>query len=122
MGCQGGVFTHGTGRGGESIYGRQFDDEWNRGVIHHTKEGLLSMANRGPNTQSSHSFITTAATSWLDNKHVVFGRVTRGMDVVLKMEAVGSRSGDPEEAVVGAIWRATSSIDWRCRLVEMLLC
>jgi len=100
--CQGGDFTNGDGRGGESIFGRVFPDEWGRGVIHHTQPGLLSMANRGPNTQSSQFFITTAQTPWLDGKHVVFGRVVRGMDVVKAMEAFGSGGGQPSEAVVVA--------------------
>lgn len=98
--CQAGDFTNGNGRGGESIFGRTFPDEWERGVIHHTKAGLLSMANRGPNTQSSQFFITVAETHWLDNKHVVFGRVSRGMEVVHHIETLGSRSGEPSETVV----------------------
>jgi len=98
--CQGGDLTSGDGRGGESIYGRMFADEWEKGVIHHTQAGLLSMANRGQNTQSSQFFITTAQTSWLDGKHVVFGKVTRGMDIVHAIEEVGSRSGHPAHKVV----------------------
>eukprot|EP00442_Polarella_glacialis_P036388 CAMPEP_0115056660 /NCGR_PEP_ID=MMETSP0227-20121206/5316_1 /TAXON_ID=89957 /ORGANISM="Polarella glacialis, Strain CCMP 1383" /LENGTH=388 /DNA_ID=CAMNT_0002441357 /DNA_START=58 /DNA_END=1225 /DNA_ORIENTATION=- len=91
--CQGGDFTHGNGRGGESIYGATFKDEWEHGVIHHTEPGLLSMANRGPNTQGSQFFITLAETHWLDDKHVVFGRVLHGMEIVRAMESQGSRSG-----------------------------
>jgi len=97
--CQGGDITRGNGMGGESIYGSTFEDEWEKGVIKHTEPGLLSMANRGKNTQSSQFFITTQATSWLDNKHVVFGRVVGGMDVVRKMEAQGSGGGSPAKAV-----------------------
>jgi len=98
--CQAGDFTSGDGRGGESIYGGMFADEWEHGVVHHTEPGLLSMANRGRDTNGSQFFITVAATPWLDGKHVVFGRVVRGMDVVKAMEAVGSRGGQPSERVV----------------------
>lgn len=98
--CQGGDFTHASGRGGESIYGATFRDEWEHGVVHHTEPGLLSMANRGSNTNGSQFFITLAPTSWLDNRHVVFGRVVHGMEVVLEMEKVGSRSGTPSVSVV----------------------
>jgi cyclophilin family peptidyl-prolyl cis-trans isomerase len=81
--CQGGDFTNHNGTGGKSIYGNKFADE--NFQLKHTEPGLLSMANAGPNT--------TVITSWLDGKHVVFGKVTDGMDVVRAMEAVGSSSG-----------------------------
>ncbi|CAJ1397952.1 unnamed protein product [Effrenium voratum] len=97
--AQGGDITHGNGRGGESIYGKTFRDEWEHGIVHHTEPGLLSMANRGRNTNGSQFFITLAPAPWLDNKHVVFGRVLYGMDVVRAMEKRGSRSGTPSEEI-----------------------
>ncbi|MFN9548505.1 MAG: peptidylprolyl isomerase [Cyanobacteriota bacterium] len=96
--CQGGDFTAGNGTGGESIYGKKFEDE--NFQLQHTKAGLLSMANAGPNTNGSQFFITTAVTPWLDGKHVVFGQLREGTEVLQAIEARGSRSGKPSATVV----------------------
>merc|ERR1719388_432734 len=108
--CQGGDFTNDNGTGGRSIYGAKFADE--NFQLTYTGPGILSMANSGPGTNGSQFFLCTGDTPHLDGKHVVFGKVSQGMEVVKAIEAVGSSGGETSKKVLIADCGVLALADW----------
>jgi peptidylprolyl isomerase len=108
---QGGDPT-GTGRGGESIWGKDFDDECSKDVLF-DKPGILAMANRGPKTNGSQFFITTAKTTWLHMRHTIFGFVSEGMDVIRMIEKTATDSQDKpkEPQVINRVYLKETSVN-----------
>ena len=99
--CQGGDLTKHNGTGGESVYGPVFPDESFEGKAgKHVGPGIVSMANSGPDTNSSQFFIVTNATPHLDGKHMVFGQVIEGIDVLSAISKCGTASGVPKKQVM----------------------
>lgn len=95
--AQMGDFTRNDGTGGSSIYGEKFPDE--NFELKHDHAGILAMANSGPDTNGSQFYITFAETHWLNDKHVVFGKVTDGMDILKRLESLGRENGKPKQPV-----------------------
>ena len=118
--CQGGDFTTGTGRGGESIYGGKFADEGFS--IAHAGPGLLSMANSGPDSNGSQFFVTTVPCPHLDGRHVVFGELASGFQTLTALEANGSQSGAPDKVAIIVTEPLTTNESWtQCESGQMLV-